>query len=657
MTKIEEIKNKSPQQRVECLNRLFKKNKRFFSKKYPALAPLIRSGGASPYHIDITTDFLTITNTDTGELCHPSAGLDRFSEMLGDWTNKAWIDMIEGRAVHYNDHGIYSQMPGRFQHSILSKFPGLVSRMNQQVINLPTLANGKRFSNSVVFAGIFHGLHVDHYLSRTQILNAAFFEPNRERFVLSCYFLDYQNLEERFNGLVLHVGDEFPHVFIESFLSKAPITAGSWVRVLTGYASDEFDALIRQLRLCKRNINDTWHPAEWRIAGFENVMTNISAGDSIYAGRVPLSSRCKIAVIGAGPSLSSDLNWLKQNCDQFVIFAVHSAISALKSVGVVPDFQFSLDINSYSQEDFDRIQFDPSVPIVAPINDIPDKYSSLKEILRLPELGGSYPVLFERSAPFMSPTSGNMALAFACLCHPAEVSLFGLDFGFRQSVKTHVAESSAYQTDEDHKSIVGAGYLKVEANFSDAEEVYAQPYFNSARMSAQKLISKVPEVKVVNCSDGARIEGAFPCRSSAILLSEYDKAQDVALIRSMFTPLTEGINWTAFELDGSVLLDAYKKVILSEFEMKKFNWFKFVEKADKLDSLVKEKLPKKIARQMHELDSRMEPYLRVVNDLLRSWYRLLCFTDTEQEWQQVYVDGYSQLTSLIGELEWPSGLP
>ena len=654
MTKIEELKKLSLDDRAKCLERLYQKNKIFFSKKYPDLAKLLRPGAMEPFHIHVADDFLAITNTETGELCHPEAGLDRFSEILGDWTNNAWIDLIEGRVQLRQDYGSYSQFPTKFQNAMLNRFPGLYPRMQARSINLPTLPNGKHFSNAVMFAGIFHGLHIDHYLSCTQLRKAAFFEPDCARFVLSCYFLDYQALDERFNGLVLHVGSDAPHSFVSAFFDSATITGTVWARILPGYASDMFEPLVRQMRLKARKPYDIWMAPEWVIDGLCNANENVRAGDRIYIGSEKLSTCSRIAVVGAGPSLSNDLDWLKQHQDQVVIFAVHSAVSALKKSGVRPDFQFSLDIHTYDQGVIERMMLDPSIPIITVVNDVPNKYATFKEVLRVPESGGIFPVHFNHTVPFLSPTSGNMALGFACCCKPEEIYLLGLDLGYRQATMTHAAESSAYETDEEHRSIVGSGHLQVESNFTDTEAVYTQPYFNEARILAQYPIANVAgQVKVFNCSDGARIDGTVAHHSSEIELREYDKSQDVNLILSMFALLEKGVHWQPLPLDGAVQLEAYKKAMLRELKMKKFNWLKFSEKIDNFWSLVIKQLPRSIAQKR---DRRIVPYMNIVNELLICWYRFLCFTNTEAEWQRVYDVGYAQLTALISEFEWPENL-
>ena len=654
MTKIDELKKLAPQQRAERLEQLFQKNKNFFTKRYPSVAKLLVPGGSAPFHIHVADDFLTITNTETGELCHPEAGLDCFAEALGDWTNNAWIDLIEGRIVGHKETTQCSQMPMRFQRAILNQFPGLAQRLNDRTINLPTLSSGKRFSNPVMFVGLFHGLHIDYYLSRTQLRNVAFIEPDCARFAVSCYFLDYQVLDERFDGLVLHVGGEVPESFALNFLIRAPITAPVWVRVLPGYVSDKFEPLLRQLRLSLRKVYDVWMPAEWQLDGLCSANKNVRSRQRVYARTVKLSSRSRIVVIGAGPSLSNDLDWLKQNKDQFIIFAVHSSVSALQKNGINPDFQLSLDINPWDQKHFDRLQLDPSLPIITLINDLPYKFDTFKEVLRVAEFGGVYPVHLKHMVPFLSPTSGNMALGLACYCKPEEVYLIGLDLGYRESSKTHAAESSVYNTEEEHKSILGSGHLQVESNFNDTEDIYTQSYFNLARIAAQQPISAVAgQVKVFNCSDGVRIDGAVPCHSSEIELRDYDKSQDVDLIRSMFVPLEEGIHWHTLPLDGATQLEVYKKAILSELKLKKFNWLKFSEKIDNFKMLAEKQMPRSIVKNRNRCIS---PYLEVVKELLNCWYRLLCFTNTESEWQRVYDVGYAQLTSLLDEFEWPENL-
>ena len=654
MTKIDGLKKLASDDRTTCLKRLYEKNKLFFSKKFPNVAKLLYPGAMNPFHINVAGDFLTITNTETGELCHPEAGLDCFAEMLGDWTNNAWIDLIEGRIQGKKDYGKYSQFDLRFQKSVIYRFPGLAIRMQERAINLPTLSNEKRFSNPVVFAGIFHGLHIDHYLSCTQIRNAAFVEPDCARFVLSCYFLDYQALDERFNGLILHVGGDVPQSFVSTFVDRGSVTGAVWVRILPGYASDKFERLIRQVRLEVRKPYDVWVPLDMEIGALCNAVNNMLAGDRTYVGAKKLSGCSRIAVVGAGPSLSNDLDWLTQNQNQFVVFAVHSAVSALKSAGIFPDFQFTLDTRFYDQKDFDRLQLDPSIPIVTLVSDLPDKFANFKEVLRVAEAGGTYSLHFNRPVPFLSPTTGNMALGFACQCRPEEIYLFGLDFGYRQATATHVAEGTSYVTEEQHRSILGSGHLQVESNFTDSEAVYTQPYFNFARILAQNPIaSVVGQVSVFNCSDGVRIDGAVPCRSSEIKLREYDKSHDVVIIRSMFVPAKEGIHWQPLPLDGAFQLAAYKKAMLQVLKMQKFNWLKFSEKIDNFNALTVKRLPKNIAQN---LDKRIVPYLNLVKDLLISWYRMLCFTNTEAEWQRVYEEGYVQLNSLIDELEWPKEL-
>lgn len=654
MTKIDELKKLAPNDRTKCLKDLYEKNKKYFSKKYPDVAKYLYPGAMNPFKIDVSGDFLTITNKDTGELCHPEVGLDRFSEMLGDWTNNAWIDLIEGRVLGKKDYGKYSQFSFRFQKSLISRFPDLGSRMQGRVINLPILPNGKRFSNSVVFVGLFHGLHIDHYLNFTQLRNVAFVEPDSARFALSCYFLDYQVLDERFDGLLLHVGENIPQSFVTNFVTRGPVTSAVWVRILKGYASDKFEHLISQIRLEIRKPYDVWIPLDIEIEALCNCFNNMRSGDLIYAGPKKLSGRSRIAVVGAGPSLSNDLDWLKKNQNQCVMFVAHSAVSALKEVGIIPDFQFTLDTRSYSQDEWDRLQLDASIPIVTLVSDDPNKFAHFEEVLRMPGAGKGYSVKFNRIVPFIAPTTGNMALGFACHCRPEEIYLFGLDFGFRKVTETHVAEGSAYETEEQHRSILGSGHLQVKANFNEVDTVYTQPYFNLARISAEQTITSIKDkIIVLNCSDGVHIEGALPCRSGEIELREYDKSYDVERIRSMFSPAEEGVHWHLLPLDGELQLTACKKAILQVLKMKKFNWLKFSDKVNNFSSLTKKRLPNNIAQK---LDGRVVPYLDLVYDLLICWYKLLCFTNSEAEWQRVYEEGYAELISLVDELEWPEEL-
>ncbi|WP_303720678.1 hypothetical protein [Malonomonas rubra] len=192
--------------------------------------------------------------------------------------------------------------------------------------------------------------------------------------------------------------------------------------------------------------------------------------------------------------------------------------------------------------------------------------------------------------------------------------------------------------------------MPVQANFSDAETVLTQPYFNQARQMAERAIESVDgRVKVFNCSDGALVRGAEPLRAEQIALRAYDKQADIDLIRSSFRPLRAGEDWEPFPMAGEQLLSLYKKGLLNELKMKKFNWFKFAKIVDSIDHMVLKRLPRK---SVVEGDMRLEPYMEVVRELLIMWYRFLCFGNNEHEWQQVYEVGYQELAALIEDMHW-----
>jgi hypothetical protein len=201
-----------------------------------------------------------------------------------------------------------------------------------------------------------------------------------------------------------------------------------------------------------------------------------------------------------------------------------------------------------------------------------------------------------------------------------------------------------------HRSIIGSGHLQVPANFDDGDGIYTQSYFNFSRIEAQKPVAAITNrTKVVNCSDGARIDGAVPCRADGIELREYAKQKDIDAIRAMFEPAREDEHWSVLPLEGGEQLAAYKKAMLRVLKMKKFNWLKFVEKIDAFQVAVEKQLSGAVLRQR---DDRIDPYLNVATELLMCWYRMLCFTNNEHEWQCVYEKGYEEFAALVEQMTW-----
>ncbi len=647
---ITRLRSATPQKRIKIIKRLYNKNIGYFAVKHPAISQMLKDVPC-PYEINLTEDFLDIIDSRTGEKCHPDIGLDHFAEALGDWTSKGWVDFLSPKLNYADCDWHHCRLLMKFNKQMLEASPEFFSRVGSQAIHLQKTEDGLRFSNPVAFVGIFHGLHIEHYLSHTHVRTAIFLEPEPHRFEVSCYFLDYEKIAEHFDGLLLHVGGDVPADFITTLYRKALISNAVWTRVLGGYASEHIEPIVRQLRMAWASINDEWFPADREINGFKHGLENLQAGRPLLISPITLSSESKIVVVGAGPSLAEDLGWLKENQENLIIFATHTSLRTLKKHKIRPDFQFSLDLETSEQSTRD-IQYDFDIPIVVDYKVNPHFLEPFQSIFMISDSDATSCLIFYHTLKDSYPTTGNLTLALACHSQPTELYLIGLDFGFRKLDQTHVS-GSIYDDSNLEIKVKGLEQWEITPNFANADPIYTRPYFNTARQQAEQVIKKITSTtRVYNLSDGAKIEGAVPIHSQQCSIPPYSqKKADLAAIKNSFTPASEGVHWRRHPLSGEVLLETFKSSLRGQLHLKKFSWPEFSKSIDSAIWKANQACDKSNAN-----DNRMIPYCRILQDLLLSWYRVMIFTNSVDEAEALYNIGFKHVTDLINDLEWPDGL-
>ena len=390
----------------------------------------------------------------------------------------------------------------------------------------------------------------------------------------------------------------------------------------------------------------TVHPGDRELQALRNGVCNLDNKRLLLAKRPCLSSRSRIAVIGAGPSLSDDLNWLKLNKNKLIIFAAHSAVRLLQENGISPDFQFALDID-WPDVIADNLQLDTNIPFIVNYQIAPQRIVEFKHILLVAGELISAPAQLHEIVPYMYPTTGNMAFAFAYYCHPAEIYLIGLDFAFRSAEKLH-ANGSHYDgaTDSTEKKVTEK--TPVMANFKENKPVFTRGYYDQSRCAIENaLAAPTQDVHVYNLSDGALIRGASPKHSSEVKLSvNLMRKTDIVAITSAFEKATNGKHWTPYEITGNVLLEKFKDRLEEVVLLEGLSHKKFATMVDQCQFLVNETC-KSCAQ-----DTRMIPYLRVVKDMLVTWYRFMIFAHSVDEMKLIYETGRKALLNSVNEFEW-----
>ncbi len=649
---IEKLRQATPGQRAEIMQATYEKNLDFFRERHPLVLQHIRQHPC-PYRIDMTETFLNIVHEESGELAHPAAGLDYFAEMMGDWIHNAWIDLFNFRVVTPEQYPRHSRPVAQLHEELVSAFPEYPARFAQRRINLKELEDGRRFSPPVIFLGIFHGLHIAHFLSRTQVAFMLFVEPDAARFEVSCYFLDYRAIREEFGSFLLSIGED-SHTFpIQSFFSNFHVTRHMWVRVLPAYEYSRNPYMVESFKMYQTSLASVFFPIDWEIFGLEHAVANLKARLPLLSRRPYLSARARIAVVATGPSLDNDLQWLQQNRSRLIIFAVHSAVEPLRKHGIVPDFQFSLE-SVADEDEVAKVGLHPDVPLITYYKAPRAYIDAVEEPLLCGTHDKAAPVRFTLPLEQVAPSTTNLAFSFACLCRPREIYLLGCDFGYLSLDKDHAA-GSMYKTGDGEGTDQAETYSRdmsqvlVEANFPERKLVQSTPFFTHARLAVEAALREFGQnIKVFNLSDGARVQGTRPRRSSDVRLSPYKtRNKDRKRIRRAFLPAEKGINWNPYRQSGEEIVAAMKEQLVSGLRLESFDWCRF---STVLDRTLQDIL---VEKKEGEDDRRLDMFVRFLVDLLSTWYATVIFFDDPEVAAQAYRHGLDHLTAIIRDLEWP----
>jgi hypothetical protein len=651
---IDELQRVNPKRRQTLIMRTHANNIAYFKKTNPDLAEFIELHGTGKFGISITDTSIEVFDRQTKQLYHPPGELFSYMSDLGSLHHTAWVDKMVIEHV-WRGEGEHGKRIHSFLNGMYGEFAGLLrAKLKAGVVRLPSMKDGRHYSGPVVFLGIFTGLHIMYYLNRTAVRDVFLIEPDLDRFALSCFFLDYQHLENNLGRLLLHVGPNAPQFPIDNLIGLAPITAASWVRLLPAYPDGQFDDIINRVGLRWTSLLEIFVPIDREIKNLANGLQNIRAKLPLLHRAPNLSSDSVIAVVASGPSLDADLAWLKENRDRMIVFASISCVRVLRENGITPDFQCTLD-TEIDEPLMEKLQLDPEVPLVAYYKIDPALAGRFKKTLLLHEDHKANAVRFLHSFGYTHPTTGNLMAAVAAWCKPSQLLFLGLDLGYRDPKLSHVQggwhdDNAGSGHDEE---TADREHIPVVSNFTESEgEILTMSYYNVARGGVEMAIAPLVEsCRILNLADGARIKGAQPLHSSTLTLPSYSgKRDDIQALEGGFSSEYNEI-FEAYETPGRQLVDEMLESVMKKLEMPgDFRWPEFTIA---LDSAYSTMISDCISRHR---EFRIEVFGKLVMDLLCEWFRTLVLAEDPETVERVYRKGLKELRETLSTLPWPEEL-
>lgn len=518
------------------------KNLEYFRKYRPEIYNYFHNYEPTHCELVITPGSTDVDLIDSGHSCYKG--------LAKEYSRSEAVEFVDKNS---NRNVKRSYQPPWFAQKSAKRFAKRFLRKSIEGSTLtPKTYRGYQFDGvfpSVVFLGCGLGYHIEEMVERSDVINAVVFEPDPDRFALSLFTVDWEEICKKFRARgrsiefsVASSPDDMEHLkrVIASTVTGLIPLYPYFTFFYNHLVSVELFNLTQELEKELPVLSVNWSDYDTQLFPYRNAYHNFKRDTAVFDPRSEEDDLRPLVIVGSGPSLDSRIEDLKAVRERVVVVSAGTSLRALLAHGVRPDY---------------HVELDPSNIIYSMLTDV-DKTFGLNEIVLIhcQTVNPQVPGLFDHAIPFFnassyiasllglwglavpgaSATCTNAALAVSYLAGARNIFLFGTDYGYIDKNRTHSSRSVYGATqDEGAEQVVSEG---VKANRRSAfkiagvngSEVLTQADYYTAKQKVEHFIQDVARAEVSlsvrNCSDGADIVGAEWLSSEQFLreISEFD---------------------------------------------------------------------------------------------------------------------------------------
>lgn len=256
-----------------------------------------------------------------------------------------------------------------------------------------------------------------------------------------------------------------------------------------------------------------------------------------------------VFIIGNGPSLDNDLEFLAQNQDKALIVSCGSVLRALLKNNILPDVHVELERTAHVpywiknsadgvEDFFDKLKQITLIKASQVHPEVAQLFGKAGMFMKDTETGPSFinyalPGKGIALVPRVAPTCLHSAVTILVVMGFQNFYLFGTDMGSIDP-EVHHSKDSNYSKLKDeigNKFKFDKNNGEVYASNLGDKDVFSSGMYPSFKRELEKILVAWSEhfsgaVTFRNCSDGALIKGAEPCEKDSIIFDEItDKKQ------------------------------------------------------------------------------------------------------------------------------------
>ena len=322
-----------------------------------------------------------------------------------------------------------------------------------------------------------------------------------------------------FDGMILAAGTERP------FANRCLRAIHAWgIRAAgnPGFFDDEVKMVDNVLENLNRNPG--------------RLYTGQTHSGIIPGGAVSQSTQVPAFIIGSGPSLTNSLPIIKQFADRAILFSCGTALLPLLKAGITPDFQIELENLGDTEKAYFELEeqdLNFRLPIglssLTVIPDIMRRFDRRLYFCRQHQVVASLLGNVAETLPFSDPTVTNAGLTICLKAGMNPIYFFGVDLGSRNPKNMHAKGTIYDEKTGQLPSVRPAERVNIDLPGNFNGTILSHDRYVSCRSHLSLAIQLHGTSSVINCSDGARVDGTQALRPERVRITPTPEDKRLAL--------------------------------------------------------------------------------------------------------------------------------
>ena len=417
--------------------------------------------------------------------------------------------------------------------------------------------------------GVGLGYQLSYLYQQRHISNLFLFEPDLDLFYASLYCFEWAPLLDyiKTEGLGFHLflGTDEKHIISDLLVALHNRGVFTAIGALPCWHYPS-SAIFNMMDLVRREFHQFtvgWGFFDDNILALSHCAANITNHVPfllMHKKIAPEWQELPVFIVANGPSLDSSIEYIRHYRDRVLLVSCGSTITALFKAGIKPDVHVETERTKVTPDFFAMMQqpdylkdiFFFGTDVIHPdtmrffsrfgLCFKAEEPSSILCYSYLPE-SRNWCHLFG-----VNPTVSNIGLTFVCAMGFRNVYLFGVDNGYKE-MEHHHSRLSIYFDEQGHDLedvtalIVGDSDPVVPGNFGG--EVRSPFIYNASKRVLEGVLLINPDVRCMNCSDGALIAGTIPLHPKEIQLDDIPLINKKALLDHIYNDFFSPIDISA----------------------------------------------------------------------------------------------------------------